>query len=254
MALSIAACSQQETKSSSDNVKVEHKQSKKTSKTKSEVVKSKTILSDLKNSKKKSLKYFALGDSLSVGLFSNSKQTRFTSLFADELRKGTGKSVTEDNTSSIGKTLTNFGLPNVQTVIAADPDIVTIEFGTNDSAYGVDPKNLGDFVTNLDSLVSQVKNQTHAKILLMTTWSPSDGKYISNDAIYDREIKRIGNKYEVPVVDLATIWKNNPTVTKNDSSYSQVYNIQKDTFHPNQKGHDKIAKLLYETVKNQKMK
>lgn len=251
--LSVAACSQQKTKSSGDNVKVEHKQSKKTSKTKSEP-KNKTILSDLNNSKKKSLKYFALGDSLSVGLFSNSKQTRFTSLFADELRKGTGKSVTEDNTSSVGKTVTNFGLPNVQTVIAADPDIVTIEFGTNDSAYGVDQKNLGDFVTNLDSLVDQVKNQTSAKILLMTTWSPSDGKYIANDAIYDREIKRIGNKYGVPVVDLATIWKNNPDVTKNDLGYSQVYNIQKDTFHPNQKGHDEIAKLLYETIKNQEMK
>jgi Lysophospholipase L1 and related esterases len=71
--------------------------------------------------------------------------------------------VTEDNTSSVGKTVTNFGLPNVQSLIDADPDIVTIEFGTNDSAYGVDAKNLGDFTNNLDTLVSRVKKKLMRK-------------------------------------------------------------------------------------------
>ncbi|WP_125589096.1 SGNH/GDSL hydrolase family protein [Companilactobacillus jidongensis] len=248
----VTACTQQKSSSKNTDSKVETKQNQKTSKVKN--INKKAILSNLKSSNKKSLTYYALGDSLSVGLFSNTEQTRFTSLFAEDLRNGTGKKVIEDNNSSVGKTVTNFGLPNVQNVIVADPDIVTIEFGTNDSAYGVDAKNLGDFITNLDSLVSQVKSQTNAKILLMTTWSPSDGKYVSNDAIYDREIKRIGAKYGVPVVDLSTIWKNNPSVTKNDLGYSQIYNIQKDNFHPNQLGHEKIAKLLYETVKNQEMK
>ncbi|KRK78888.1 SGNH/GDSL hydrolase family protein [Companilactobacillus nodensis] len=255
LAMSAAACTQQKNNSNNTDTKIEKKQSKSNNK-KPSVKKnaSKTILSELKNSNQKSLTYYALGDSLSVGLFSNTEQTRFTSLFANDLRKGTGKKVTEDNNSSVGKTVTNFGLPNVQNLITANPDIVTIEFGTNDSAYGVDAKNLGDFVTNMDSVVRQVKSQTNAKILLMTTWSPSDGKYISNDAVYDREIKRIGNKYGVPVVDLSMIWRNNPSVTENDLGYSKVYNIQKDNFHPNQLGHDKIAKLLYETVKNQEVK
>jgi Lysophospholipase L1 and related esterases len=83
----------------------------------------------------------------------------------------------------------------------------------------------------------------------MTTWSPSDGKYIQNDAVYDQKIKAIAQKYGVTVVDLSTIWKDDPAVTKNDLSYSQVYNRQKDTFHPNQVGHDKIAQLLYTTTK-----
>jgi len=135
-------------------------------------------------------------------------------------------------------------------LIDRQPDIVTIEFGTNDAAYGTDPKNLGDFTSNLETTVRLIKAQTQSKILLMTTWSPSDGKYIENDAIYDQHIKQIGSKYHIPVVDMSNIWKNDPNVTKNDLDYSQIYNRQKDTFHPNQLGHDKIAQLLYKTVQN----
>jgi len=133
-------------------------------------------------------------------------------------------------------------------LIDQQPDITTIEFGTNDSAYGTDSKNLGDFTNNLDTLISRVKSETNSKILLLTTWSPSDGKYIENDVIYDRQIKNIAKKYDVPIVDLSTIWKNNPKVTANDLGYSQVYDRQKDQFHPNQLGHQEIARLLYETV------
>lgn len=236
------------TKKSSSNKTTPVKTVSKVKKAKS-AAKTDTILNDLKSSPKKTLTYYALGDSLSVGLFSNSQNTRFTTLFAKDLEKGTGKKVTEINNSSVGKTVTNFGLPNVQALIAQQPDLVTIEFGTNDAAYGVDEKNLGDFTNNLDSLVQQVKSQTKAKILLMTTWSPSDGKYIQNDEIYDQKIKQIGQKYQVPIVDLATIWRDNPAVTKNDLGYSNVYNRQKDQFHPNQLGHDKISDLLYQTVK-----
>jgi len=175
--------------------------------------------------------------------------SRFTTLFNNDLKKGTGKKVTEINNSSVGKTVTNFGLPNVQDLINHQPDIVTIEFGTNDSAYGVDSKNLGDFTNNLDTLVGRVKQNTNAKILLLTTWSPSDGKYIANDEIYDQRIRNIGRKYNVTVVDLSNIWRNDPQVTTNDLGYSQVYNRTKDQFHPNQTGHEEIAKLLYETVK-----
>lgn len=233
--------------------RIETKQNKKIKnfkeKNSSEKQNKKTILNELKGSTKTSLKYYALGDSLSVGLFSNKQDSRFTTLFKNDLEKGTGKKVIEINNSSVGKTVTNFGLPNVQNLIDSNPDIVTIEFGTNDSAYGVDSKNLGDFINNLDTLVGRVKNETQAKILLMTTWSPSDGQYKDNDSIYDQQIKKIGKKYQVQVVDLSKIWKDNPQVTENDLGYSQVYNRSKDTFHPNQQGHDKIAELLYQTIK-----
>ncbi|ALB29773.1 SGNH/GDSL hydrolase family protein [Companilactobacillus heilongjiangensis] len=242
----IDGCANKTHVSTSDKNKTEIKQVKKKELKRDQ---NKFMLTDLRNSKKKSLVYYALGDSLSVGLFSKNLDSNFTTLFNDYLKKGTGKEVTEVNNSSVGKTVTNFGLPNVQNLINHRPDIVTIEFGTNDSAYGVDYKNLRNFTNNLDTLVRRIKNETDAQILLMTTWSPSNGKYIDNDLIYDRKIKDIGKKYAVTVVDLSTIWKHNPKVTENDLVYSQVYHRRKDQFHPNQSGHDEIAKLLYKTVK-----
>ncbi|MQS76231.1 SGNH/GDSL hydrolase family protein [Companilactobacillus halodurans] len=249
MVVGVGCGQEQATKSKTTNTKTERQEKKSPTKKTTKKNTKKTMLIDLKDSKKDKLVYYALGDSLSVGLFSNNQNSRFTTLFKDKLQQGTGKNVTEINNSSVGKTVTNFGLPNVQSLIDQNPDIVTIEFGTNDSAYGIDSKNLGDFTNNLDTLVQKVQSQTKAKILLMTTWSPSDGQYIDNDAVYDRKIKEIGQKYNIPVIDLATIWRNNPKVTENDLNYSQVYNRTKDNFHPNQLGHDKIAQLLYQTVK-----
>lgn len=86
----------------------------------------------------------------------------------------------------------------------------------------------------------------------MTCWSPTNGKYIANDQVYDQKIKEIGKKYQVPVVDLSAIWRNNPNVTKNDLGVSSVYNIQKDEFHPNQQGHQAIADLLIKTLEETK--
>lgn len=207
-----------------------------------------TILSELKKSPKKTLKYHALGDSLSVGLFSNDQTTRFTTLFTKDLTKLTGRQVTEANTSMVGKTATNFGISHVQDVINDQPDLVTIEFDTNDAAYGIDETNVNNFVKNLDSIVQQVQSQTKAKIILVTTWSPSNGKYRANDQIYDQKIKAIAKKYHVPVADLSTIWKNNPDVTKNSLGYDKNYAILRDQFHPNQQGHDQIAKLLEKVI------
>jgi len=86
----VSGCSQQKaTTKSVSEPKIEHKETAE-SKAKSEL-KSETILNDLKNSKKKSLVYYALGDSLSVGLFSDSMSRRFTSIFTRDLQKGTGK-------------------------------------------------------------------------------------------------------------------------------------------------------------------
>ncbi|MFD1472134.1 SGNH/GDSL hydrolase family protein [Companilactobacillus mishanensis] len=248
LAIVVTACAQQ-TNNATDkkSVKTEHKQTN-NKKKKPKMTSKKTILSTLKNSNKKTITYDALGDSLSVGLFSNTKATRFTTQFANDLQKGTDKKVIENNTSLAGKTVTNFGLPMVQKVIDDNPDLVTIEFGTNDAAYGTDATNFGNFSRNLDTVVSKVKNGTHAQILLMTTWSPTGGQFEKNDVVYDQKIEEIGKKYNIPVVDLSTIWKGDPSVTKNDSGYSDVYSIQKDSFHPNQLGHDKIAKLLYQTV------
>ena len=54
-----------------------------------------TRLARLKAKSKTQLVYAPFGDSLSVGLFADKKASRFTSLFARQLARLTGKTVTE---------------------------------------------------------------------------------------------------------------------------------------------------------------
>lgn len=213
-----------------------------------------TMFETLEQSKKPQLTYCAFGDSLSVGLFSEQKTRRFSTQLASSLQQQLHRKVIEKNTSAVGKTVTNFGIGHVEDVINAKPDLVTIEFGTNDAAYGTYPLNFNNFSNNLDATVSRIRHETQAQILLLTTWSSNKGKYIESDRIYDQKIKEIRQRYGVTVVDLSQIWKNNPEVTRNDQGMSKIYNIQKDEFHPNQYGHDQIVSLLEKTINNTKVK
>lgn len=234
-----SGCSQSKSKSDS-SPKTEHKQkSKKTKK------KEKTLASELKDSSKKTLVYSPLGDSLSVGLMANSQNDRFTSQFTRQIAKETGKKVEEKGTSMVGKTATNFGLPNVQTIIDQDPDIVTVEFGTNDAADVNNEQALPKYKSSIKQILDQLQTKTHAKIILMTSWSPSDGPYRENGLRFDKVIKAEGKARNLPVVDLAKIWQGDPSVAGTPASITEsVWNRPADKLHPNQKGHDKIAQAL----------
>ncbi len=47
----------------------------------------------------------------------------------------------------------------------------------------------------------------------MTTWSPNQGPYVNADLKFDAVVKAVGQTYQVPVVDLATIWQGHDDVT-----------------------------------------
>lgn len=237
-----SGCSQS-AKKSDDSTKTEQKQKPK--KTKKDQKQPKTLASELKNSSKKSLVYSPLGDSLSVGLMANSQSDRFTSQFTRQIAKATGKKVEEKGTAMVGKTATNFGLPNVQTIIDQDPDIVTVEFGTNDAADVNNEKALPNYRSSIKQILDQLQQKTHAKIILMTSWSPADGPNKENDLRFDKVIKAEGKSRNLPVVNLADIWQGDPSVAGTPASITEsVWNRPADTLHPNQKGHDKIAKAL----------
>ena len=104
-----------------------------------------TRLARLKAKNKAQLVYAPFGDSLSVGLFADKKTTRFTSLFARQLAQLTGKTVTEAGIAEVGKTATNLGVPALSQLVAQHPDVVTIEFGTNDAVGGATPTALNAY-------------------------------------------------------------------------------------------------------------
>lgn len=245
-----SGCSNTSTNKKSSSVKTEHK--KKTAKPKKQKP---TLASELKNSKKKTLVYSPLGDSLSVGLMANSQKDRFSSQFARTIAKETGKKVQEEGASETGKTATNFGLPNVQTIIDQKPDIVTVEFGTNDAADVNNPQALPNYQNSIKQILDQLQAKTNAKIILMTSWSPSDGPYRENDLRFDKVIFKEGKARHLPVVNLAKIWKNDPSVAGTGAEITEpVWGKPADKLHPNQKGHDKISqaltKVLNQPIKN----
>ena len=239
----VAVGCSQKTSTKTTAVKTEHKKTVKKSKPAT-----KTMATELKDSSKKTLIYSPLGDSLSVGLLANIEQDKFTSQFARTISKETGKKVTEEGASSIGKTATNFGLPQVQTIIDQDPDIVTVEFGTNDAADVNNPQALPNYRNSIHEILDELQSKTHAKIILMTSWSPDNGPYAENDLRFDQAIIQEGKERNLPVVQLSKIWQGNPNVTGGD--YSQSYQTwgRKDDFHPNQAGHDQIAKALKDVL------
>ncbi|AKP68442.1 SGNH/GDSL hydrolase family protein [Companilactobacillus ginsenosidimutans] len=244
----VTGCSSKQSSSKHSSPKTEQKKTvKKTKPTK------KTLATELKDSPKKTLVYSPLGDSLSVGLLADSKENRFSSQFTRTIAKETGKKVTEEGASSVGKTATNFGLPNVNTIIAQKPDIITVEFGTNDAADVTNPKALPAYQNSIHQILDQLQSQTKAKIILMTTWSPSNGDYVQNDLRFDKVVIKEGKDRNLPVVNLSKIWQGNPNVTGSTNNTS--YNVwgSKDDFHPNQAGHDQIAKALTKVL-NQEIK
>ncbi|MFT8410899.1 MAG: SGNH/GDSL hydrolase family protein [Schleiferilactobacillus perolens] len=209
-----------------------------------------TILNDLKKKAGQTLVYSPFGDSVSVGLFADSKQSRFTTLFAHQLTRATGKQVTEQGVAVVGKTAANLGVPQVQTIVNQHPDIVTIEFGTNDAVGGKAPATLAAFKSQLTQIVTTLQQQTQAELILMTTWTPASGMYDVNDAAYDAEIKAVGQETKTPVLDLTPIWQNHPEVVGPPGQNIPDFATWggRDQYHPNQVGHDRIAAALMNLI------
>ena len=209
-----------------------------------------TRLARLKAKSKAQLVYAPFGDSLSVGLFADKKATRFTSLFARQLARLTGKTVTEAGIAEVGKTATNLGVPALPQLVAQHPDVITIEFGTNDAVGGATPTALATYQQALTTIVTTLQKETSAQLILMTTWSPNQGPYVNADLKFDAVVKAVGQTYQVPVVDLATIWQGHDDVTGPAGTVIPDFtaNGPRDTFHPNQRGHDQIAAQLIKTL------
>ena len=122
-----------------------------------------TRLARLKAKSKAQLVYAPFGDSLSVGLFADKKATRFTSLFARQLARLTGKTVTEAGIAEVGKTATNLGVPALPQLVAQHPDVITIEFGTNDAVGGATSTALAAYQQALTTIVTTLQKETSAQ-------------------------------------------------------------------------------------------
>jgi len=244
LTIGVVGCAKQTTKNNSHEVKTAKTTKSKTKTTKKTAVI--TMASKLKSLKKQQLVYAPFGDSLSVGLFANSRSQRFTTQFAKDISQQTGKKVTEQGVSEVGKMASNLGISQVNTIVAQHPDIITIEFGTNDAAGGATPSALNNYESSMNTIIKTLQDNTHAQIILMTTWSNNGGIHVASDKEFDQIVYHLGKNYDLPVVDLSKIWEGNNNVTGPSGTTVNDFATwgSRDNFHPNQLGHDKIAELL----------
>ncbi len=117
-----------------------------------------TRLARLKAKSKAQLVYAPFGDSLSVGLLPI-KSHSFYVAFARQLARLTGKTVTEAGIAEVGKTATNLGVPALPQLVAQHPDVITIEFGTNDAVGGATSTALAAYQQALTTIVTTLQKK-----------------------------------------------------------------------------------------------
>lgn len=192
--------------------------------------------------KGKELVYFPMGDSLSVGLFSVKEDSRFVSMLAKQIEEKIGYDVKiDDSTVKSNTGLKDNGIPNIPKMLEAEPDLITIEFGTNDlneslkDAYSTPEEFKDNLTTLLEEIQTGLENKP--KVILVTTWRGYD-----KSTQYDAIIKEVGEEYGVPVADIKSVWENVETVgPEGEETFKGI----SDKYHPNDLGHKLISDKIF---------
>ena len=186
------------------------------------------------------LTYFPMGDSLAFGAFASSKESRYVGVLSNLLNKDMGYDVVlDDSTVKSSTGVKDNGLINLPKLIKANPDFVTIEFGTNEvnsklAAYS----NTIDFEKNLSKMIKEIQEKTDAKIVLVTTWNNGTQSYK-----FDSVISQVGEEFNVPVANTQDVWGNSDNY--GPEGKKTPFGVS-DNWHPNDKGHKEIAEKVFE--------
>jgi acyl-CoA thioesterase-1 len=142
--------------------------------------------------KGETLTYIPMGDSLGAGFAAYDSGHRYVNVFQELLNEKMGFNVSMPKELTVsGRGVKDEGLPNIPVIEQYKPDLVTIEFGTNDmdktKITYADPDSFSD---ELDSLVKNIQSVSpNTKIILVTTWRNGQPSFL-----YDNIIENVGEK------------------------------------------------------------
>jgi acyl-CoA thioesterase-1 len=174
--------------------------------------------------KKRPIKILFLGDSLTAG-YGVEKEQAYPALVEKELNKKYSVKVLNGGVS--GST-TASGLSRLRWFLKAKPDILVLILGANDGLRGV---KLDESKKNLEKIILKAKAEGLKIILAGMMLPPNYGKE------YTEKFKKmyidLKEKYELPWI---------PFILKDVAGLEEM-NIE-DGIHPNNKGHEKVAKNL----------
>lgn len=188
--------------------------------------------------------YSPMGDSISTGLIVKSEDQRFTNILAKLIEEAYDVQVEQKGIFKDGARASDFGISSIEDIKKQKPNLVTIEYGTNDLLDYKDEQSLKQFETNLSYIVTELQKQ-NTFIVLVTTWNRDPDK----SQLYDDIIFKVGSKYDVPVANIRGLWttRTDTIDPKSSDNFLKNKNIKND-MHPNEKGHEEIAKRIFQTI------
>jgi acyl-CoA thioesterase I len=184
----------------------------------------------------KPIRIIALGDSLTQGWMARKG-------YLDYLSEMLKKKYPESRPSIVNRGIpgdtAEGGLYRLRgDVLDLDPDLVFLQFALNDAFTGVNPEV---FKNTISAMISQIRSDTDAEILLLTSVPIMHGEEdFMAEKFYSRLIA-ISEEEKVPIVQVHQYWKKRIAGGVDFRSL-----IQFDLVHPNAEGYRLMAEAIME--------
>jgi len=187
--------------------------------------------------------YVALGDSTGYGV--GAREGGYVKRLFDRINERRPTS-TLQNLCVSGATTDDVLGGQLERAVALNPDLVTVGIGINDIGHGL---TLEQFSKNYETILSTLKEKTHARIVVTNLPDVSSAPRIPDSmrSVYQRQIDQfcqrlmeIAERHGVTIFDIYTITK--------DELPSHPEYFSNDGFHPSDAGYELWATQMWPTV------
>jgi lysophospholipase L1-like esterase len=187
--------------------------------------------------------YLALGDSTGVGV--GARQGGYVvRIFNRILAERTGSKLT--NLCVSGATTSDVLEAQLDRGIASHPNLVTLGIGINDIGHGV---GIEQFARNYEKIISTLKNQTQARIVITNIPDISSAPRIPEFAraeyqqaiiAFNQRLETIAARYQVTVFDVHS------TTREHLPAHPEFFS--NDGFHPSDAGYELWAAEMWPVI------
>ncbi|MBP1993959.1 SGNH/GDSL hydrolase family protein [Paenibacillus eucommiae] len=183
-----------------------------------------------------------MGDSITEQNFHLHSHINYVGHFSEKLINTFGRNQFIINTGVSGDTTWGAVARLERDALRFKPDLVTLMFGMNDSARGMD--ELPVFKQNLESLIASIR-ESGSEVLLLTQnilkFEIKDNASRASYPYYAEAIREVAATTGAPLCDIYQKWE----ATAKEINYKH-WMMMDDEIHPNEHGHQFMANILFE--------